>query len=103
VAALGDSGGLWGQAAEAWLLGNMRRPVEILGKLEVPYWYGHALLGLGAFLNMRDVYEEATSLLSSAVPLEPAALERLMHEGAACASDEVLRRARGWLEDPAAD
>ena len=68
AATLGDSGGLWGQADEAWLLGNLRRSVEILGELEVPYWYGHALLGLGAFLNMRDEYEEAASLLSTAAP-----------------------------------
>jgi predicted ATPase/class 3 adenylate cyclase len=208
AATLGDSGGLWGQADEAWLMGNMRRSVQILEELEVPYWYGHALMGLGAFLNVREEYEEAAAYLSTAVPhlgdcgdvncwasssrglahaegelgrpqpaagriaavieklpilpmvelhvprtldqaarvlqlggrfdqaavvlgtalatefpsdtifsrdelherirsaleerFDPAELERLMEEGGACDSDEVLRRARTWLEDLAA-
>jgi predicted ATPase/class 3 adenylate cyclase len=208
AAALGDSGGLWGRADEAWLMGNMRRSVEILAELEVPYWYGHALMGLGAFLNAREEYEEAAAHLATAAPhladcgdvncwasssrglahaegelgrprqaagriaavidqlpilpmaevhvprtldqaarvlqlggrfdeaavvfgkalatefpaesvfprdelhgrirsaleerFDPAELERLMEEGGACDSDEVLRRARTWLEDLAA-
>lgn len=68
AATLSDSAGLWGQADEDWIIGNMRRAVAILSELDVPYWYGHALMGLGAVLNMKEDFEGAASVLSLAAP-----------------------------------
>jgi len=67
AATLSDSAGLWGQADESWIMGNMRRAVEMLSELDVPYWHGHALMTLGAFLNQEEDYEAAAGYLDEAI------------------------------------
>ncbi|MEX1296370.1 MAG: adenylate/guanylate cyclase domain-containing protein [Candidatus Limnocylindrales bacterium] len=48
AAALDNSTQLWGQADEDWLIGNNQRAADILSEMQVPYWYGHVLMSLGA-------------------------------------------------------
>jgi predicted ATPase/class 3 adenylate cyclase/tetratricopeptide (TPR) repeat protein len=66
AATLGDSIGLWGRADEQWLMGNVVRSVEILGSLQVPYWYGHALQTLGSILEQSGEHERAAGYLVEA-------------------------------------
>ncbi|MFO7573495.1 MAG: adenylate/guanylate cyclase domain-containing protein [Gaiellaceae bacterium] len=67
AATLGDSAGLWGRVDEEWIMGNLVRSVEILGRMEVPYWYGHALQTLGSILEHGGQGERAVEYLSEAV------------------------------------
>jgi tetratricopeptide (TPR) repeat protein len=67
AATLGDSAGLWGQGDDEWILGNLHRAAELLSEIEVPYWYGHVLMVLGALLERHGEHEEARQYLSEAV------------------------------------
>ncbi len=66
AATLGDSVALWGRADEDWLMGNLLRSVEILASMQVPYWYGHALLTLGTILGTKGEHDAASEHLSLA-------------------------------------
>ncbi len=61
AATLSDSGGLWGQEDDAWVLGNVRRAVEIYERIEVPYWYGHTLQTQGALFILQSDYASAAA------------------------------------------
>jgi hypothetical protein len=63
AAALDTSTMLWGQADEDWLIGNNQRAADILGQMQVPYWYGHVLLSLGASQGQRGELEAASANL----------------------------------------
>ena len=64
AAALDLSTVLWGQADEDWLVGNNQRAAEILSEMQVPYWYGHVLLSLGATQGQRGELVEASENLA---------------------------------------
>jgi hypothetical protein len=66
AATLGDSAGLWGQVEDDWIMANLNRSVEILGNIQVPYWYGHALQTLGAIAAEGGDHEAAAQHLAIA-------------------------------------
>jgi len=66
AATLGDSAGLWGQVEDDWIMANLNRSVEILGSIQVPYWYGHALQTLGAIVAEGGDHDAAVRYLSLA-------------------------------------
>ncbi len=66
AATLGDSAGLWGQAEDDWIMANLYRSVEILGSIEAPYWYGHALQTLGVIVDQGGDHEAAAHHLALA-------------------------------------
>lgn len=66
AATLADSLGLWGRADEEWLVGNLRKSVAILSGMQVPYWYGHALMTYGSLLTRQHAYRDAVPLLAEA-------------------------------------
>jgi hypothetical protein len=44
-------------------MGNLERAIEILGRIEAPYWYGHALYTQGLLHNMTGNHEAAAAVL----------------------------------------
>ncbi len=69
AAALADTPSLWGRADTEWIMGNLRRAVEILERVEVPYWLGHALQTLGILTRLEGDNDGAIEPLAAAATL----------------------------------
>ncbi|MDH5294860.1 MAG: hypothetical protein OEW91_14365, partial [Acidimicrobiia bacterium] len=59
AATLSDSAAVYGQGRDDWVIANSTRAVEILERLGVPYWHGHAVQLLGAIHQSRGDHAEA--------------------------------------------